>query len=261
MTKQTLVAVAFGAALAVLLQAQTFTPLTPWSNLSGKTDSNGAVMTIATTAVGAQTPLTPFPNLRTRTDSNGALNVVVSTVQAGSGTGTLKISGDVCDSVAASCGCTTYADTATLNTWNLQTCTLPASTLATNGDDVEAIIDGKTANNANNKEFQVYWNGGTCGGTGAAACTTGTQLFDSTTATQANTIGIRARFKRSTSGNQLIFFTIRASTAFLNQGATTAAVTDTATIPVVLAARNTSAGAATLDVTAGPVMTLTYSPK
>src|SRR5215831_735277 len=98
MRAKTAIALLVAAALAVLLQAQTFTPMTPWSNLSGKTDSNGAVMTIATTAVGAQTPLTPFPNLRTRTDSNGALNVVISTIQAGAGTGTLKASGDVCDS-------------------------------------------------------------------------------------------------------------------------------------------------------------------
>lgn len=62
----------------VVLYAQTFTPLTAWANLRGKSDNNGSVMAFMRAYGGSVGPLTPFANLLVRTDSNGSLATTVA---------------------------------------------------------------------------------------------------------------------------------------------------------------------------------------
>jgi hypothetical protein len=194
-------------------------------------------------------------------DSVGAITAgTYATAKAGSSTGVFKASGIVCDTIAGSCSCTTMTDAATQNQWNVITCTLPASALATNGDEIEGVIEFNAAANANTKEFQAYWNGGTCSGTGATMCSTGTSLWGAGVTTTTNANSVRARFRviRSSSGNQDLISTLAASTAILGQGATTATVTDTNTIAISFGGRNTSAAAATFGTPTAKMRIIFY---
>lgn len=175
-------------------------------------------------------------------------------VAVGSG-GLMRLGGVVCSSLAGTCTCTAFVDAATINQWNFFQCTIPASALARNGDTLFVEIDWKNANNANTKQSQGYWNGGTCGGTGASMCTTGTQAFSGSSAT---TNGGYDWFKvqRVSSGNQAVMGF--QGTQYFNQY-TAATVTDTATVPIMWGVRNTSASAASVT-TPNPSITVYYSP-
>lgn len=178
---------------------------------------------------------------------------------AGGGAGTFKSSGILCDSVAGSCGCTTFTDAGVQNQWNVLTCTLPAATLATNGDEIRMLVEYEAAANSNTKEMQVFWNGGTCGGTSAALCTTGTTAWGTGVTNTSSGASMTASFriKRTASGAQSTFAIMRASTANIGQDAKAATVTDTAAIPVVFGIRNTAAAAASTQAPT-PTMTIQY---
>jgi hypothetical protein len=174
-------------------------------------------------------------------------SVTTLTVKGGSGTGTLKASGTICDTDSATCSCTTFTNSNVINTWNVITCSIPASTLASTGDRLEISVDSLASNNANTKEIQFYFGAPSCGGTGAAMCVSGTLLASASTATTANSVTAFGKIKRTGSSTQNTFGTLRASTAFLAQSAAAAAVTDTGAILVAFGCRNTSAGAACMD--------------
>lgn len=177
--------------------------------------------------------------------------------QAGTGTGSFKGSGVICDTNAGTCSCSTFTDSSVQNQWNVITCTVPASTLAVNGDELRVSVDFNAAANGNTKEFQMFWNGGTCSGNSAAMCSTGTNLWGTgvTTTTNGNSIRAFSRIKRTASGAQNLFSTVSASTAVIGQAATTASVTDTNTIAISFGTRNTSAAATTAQAPT-PTMTI-----
>lgn len=182
------------------------------------------------------------------TATNGRLDVNINggapSLKAGGGTGTLKASGVVCDTIAGTCSCTAFTDAGVQNQWNVITCTLPASTLAVNGDGIEIEIPWIMAANANAKSYQAYWNGGTCSGTNAAMCTTGTQIFSLGTSNSANSAWHRVRIRRTSSGNQRIEESTATAATIQDTTVLTAAVTDTGTIAIAFGCRNTSAAAA-----------------
>lgn len=184
----------------------------------------------------------------------------VQTFPGGSGTGTYKSDGLICSTAAAGCGSVAYVDAATVNQWNVMSVTLPASTLVTNGDtlDIDAYV--QTATNANTKAFQLYWGGGTCSGTGASCCASGTQVYSD--GTSGSNVAYLSKYSlmRIASGTQTYtgFNAVgAASLTGVLQG--NPSVTDTATIPIVFCARNTSASAATLQGT--PRLQVRYSPQ
>jgi hypothetical protein len=198
------------------------------------------------------------------TATNGRLNVSVNggnpsfttvTATAGSGTGTFKSSGVLCDTIAGTCGCTAFTDAGVQNQWNVITCTLPASTLATNGDGIEIEVPWLMAANANAKSYQAYWNGGTCSGTGASMCATGTSIFSLATSNSANSAWHRFRIRRTSSGNQRIEETTFVGATTQDTTVTTAAVTDTGTIAFAFGCRNTAAAAACSGAV-GPSITI-----
>lgn len=201
----------------------------------------GTATAAATSVFGNPTGSTAAPSFTT------APSVVSLTAKGGTGTGTFKAGGQICDTVGGTCSCSTMTDAATINQWNVITCTLPASSLAANGDEILLTIEFQNANNANTKEYQAYWNGGTCSGTGATMCSSGTSLWGSgiTTTSAATLLSATGRIKRTTSGNQDLLSRIMSSTAIIGTGATTASVTDTNTIAIAFGGRNTSASAAT----------------
>jgi hypothetical protein len=184
-------------------------------------------------------------------------SVTSMTVKGGTGTGTLKASGIICNSLAANCGTVAYTDAATINQWNVMSVTLPASTLAATGDMIEILFDAKTAANANAKAFQLYFNGGTCSGTGATCCSSGTQVFSDGNSNSGLIQMARDLVFKTGSGTQNISDLSVGSTSIQSANALTASVTDTGTIPIVLCARNTAASAATLQGT--PTLLVRYA--
>jgi hypothetical protein len=184
-------------------------------------------------------------------------SVTSATVKAGSSTGTLKAGGMLCSTLAGTCSCSTYSDASVQNQWNVITCTIPASALASVGDALEIEIGWKGAANANAKAIQFYWNGGTCSGTNAAMCTTGTQVFSIGTSTSGVSVGHRIRIEKSGSSTQNIFEMSTAATSVADTFTTTASVTDTNTIPIAWGIRNTAAAAASAQ-SPNPEITVRY---
>lgn len=185
---------------------------------------------------------------------------VPPSLTAGSGTGAFKPSGNICDTAAGTCSCTTFADASVQNQWNVITCTIPASTLIANGDLLEVAIDWKLAANANTKEYQSYFNGGTCSGSGAAMCSTGTQFFALTSTGSGTSVIHRFRATRTASNTQRLSEFTSTANSLQDTFTTTAAVTDTGTIPFAFGVRNQSAAATSVGNVV-PQMTITLSPQ
>jgi hypothetical protein len=187
-------------------------------------------------------------------------SVTTMTVKGGGGTGTLKASGTICNTTAADCGAVAYSDAGVINQWNVMSLTLPASTLATNGDTLKVRIVAQLATNANTKGWQLWFGGGTCSGTNASCCTTGTQIFSDGSASSNVTTISDYYVTRTSSGNQQVNgVTFTGATSIQSIDNVSTAITDTGTIPIVYCARNVSAGAATLQGT--PAMRVDYLGK
>lgn len=188
------------------------------------------------------------------------LSITSLTAKGGAGTGTFKSSGTICNTAAADCGAVAYVDASVLNQWNIMSLNLPASSLAVNGDTLKIRIMAQLATNANTKGWQLWWNGGTCSGTGGSCCASGTQVYsDGSANSNVVTLGDYTAYRIS-SGNQDvsgITYTGTASVSSVDHVTSTA--TDTGAIPVVFCARNTSAGATTLQGT--PSMQIGYAGK
>lgn len=225
-----------------------------------KTDFNNSLLVTAVAQVLPLSQPTQFSNTRLATDASNNLIVALAGVTAGASTTTFKAGGMLCNTSAADCSTIAYVDAGVINQWNVMSLTLPASSLTNNGDSVKVRIIGQLATNANTKAYQLYWGGGTCSGTGATCCSTGTQIFsDGSTGSNVTTISDYLA-TRVSSGNQQIngiTYTGATSISSVDNVATTA--TDTAIIPIVYCARNTSAGAATLSGV--PNMRIDYTGK
>lgn len=255
--KKIFITLSLVASLVFLIFAQgTGTPDT----LRVLTDANSVLLV---TGLAQTLPLsqpTQFSNTRLKTDANGNLQVVLIGTTAGASTTTFKAGGMLCNTSAADCSTVAYVDAGVINQWNVMSLTLPASSLTNNGDSVKVRVIGQLATNANTKAYQLYWGGGTCSGTGATCCSTGIQIFsDGSTGSNVTTISDYLA-TRVSSGNQQIngiTYTGATSISSVDNVATTA--TDTAIIPIVYCARNTSAGAATLSGV--PNMRIDYTGK
>lgn len=172
----------------------------------------------------------------------GALFVALQSTAAGGGTDTILPSGILSYQ-------RTTTDNATLNTWNVISSPVSASTLNNNnGQTLRFVVGLLGANNVNTHEYQAYFadTSSTCGGTGAALCTTGCLVLPSVTNTTAFAQErLEVEIPRVSSGNQDF---VRALTGSINQAwaVGTCTLTDTNATKLVFGTRNTSAGAASL---------------
>jgi hypothetical protein len=189
--------------------------------------------------------------------TTNALWVSLQGVAAGTGTGTFKPAGTLCDSTAANCSVVAYSDAATINQWNVFSLTVPASTLVATGSQLKIHIDATTAANANTKVIQTWWGGGTCSGTGASCCASGQQV--SSIGTSGSGIGgaIETTIRRTGASTQVWnIFSAFSTTITENQQTAGGTQTETNALPFVMCARNTAASAATLQGT--PRMTIDF---
>lgn len=172
--------------------------------------------------------------------------------------GSAKAAGGLCSSIAGTCSCSAFSDGGTVNTWNVQTCTIPAAQLANNGDHLEMREVVKKAATSDNIEIQWWWNGSTCSGTGAQACSAGTKTLDITSTTSGAEFTLTQSVWRTSSGNQKIQDLSISATSISNHSTTTASVTDTNTIPIVFAWRNLTNSAVVIQGTS--VAEVSYVP-
>lgn len=186
--------------------------------------------------------------------------VTTMTVNAGGGTGTMKASGLLCSTNAANCGAVAYTDAGVINQWNVMSLTVPASTLAVNGDALKVRVAAQLATNANTKGWQLYIGGGTCSGTGATCCATGTQVYsDGSASSNFATISDYLVTRTGASTQQVNGVTYTGPASISSVDNVSGASTDTSTMLIAYCARNTSAGAATLQGT--PSMRIEYAGK
>ena len=171
-------------ATAVILLAQnTGTP----NQLRVITDANGYLVAISAAQTLPLSNPTQFINTRLRTDSSNRL-MVTAVGQAGTGTGTFKPGGLLCQNI------TPIVDALVQNQWNVASCSIPANTLVSNGDTLRVNATWRTAGNGNTKGFQLWYSlaTATCSGTGANLCDSGCNMSNAQT-TVGNGIGINHR--------------------------------------------------------------------
>lgn len=162
---------------------------------------------------------------------------------AGGGTDTFKSSGVLFTGRKTT-------DSAVQNDWNFVSQAISANTFNTNGQVLKFLVGLVGANNANTHEYQAYFadNSSTCGGTGAALCTTGTIVLPSVTNTTANAGEyLEVIVIRTGSGTQDY---IRHLDGGPNISVTTgtATQTDSGIMKFVFGTRNTTAAAASLSL-------------
>lgn len=184
-------------------------------------------------------------------------SVTSVTAKGGASTQTFKAGGRLCDTLAANCSAVAYSDASVQNQWNVMSLTIPASVLNATGDALVVHIAAKTAANANTKNFQAYWNGGTCSGSGASCCASGTQLYSDASTGSGVAFSSTHTVKKSGSAAQILDGQSYAGAATIaSADYTTGSATESGTIPVAFCARNTSAAATTLQGT--PLMEIDY---
>lgn len=170
-----------------------------------------------------------------------SMNGGIATLGAGSSTDTGK-------APLTDCYNQTFTDAGVVNQWNVFGCTLGASALATVGDTLHIRVAAMLAANVNTKGWQLWWNGGTCSGTGGSCCASGTQVYSDGSASSGVATLSDYFATRTSSGNQNISGITYTGTASVSSvDSVTSATTDTSAIPIVWCIRNTSAGAASIS--------------
>lgn len=215
-------------------------PMTP--------SAGGPGVTTTTTTGVWSAPVAGYAIVQVAFTSYVSGTAVVSSVVSGAKLAPLPPTKTICSTLAGTCGCTTYVDAGVINQWNVITCLLPAATLVANGDNVDVHVTAQLATNANTKGYQLYWNGGTCSGTGGSCCASGTQVFsDGSSGTNVTTISDYLVTRTSSSNQVLNGITYTGGSSISSIDQVTSTATDTGTILVAYCARNTAAGAATLQ--------------
>lgn len=161
---------------------------------------------------------------------------------AGSGTGTFKAGGIIGQVLTA------ITDASVQNQWNVATMSIPANTLATNGDTIEFDVGWVTAANANSKSSQMYFSLGTatCSGSAATLCNTGCQLqTNATTGSAVNDVN-KFYIVRTSAGNQKFFGQVLTGTAVLATYLGTCTIDETLVTQLAFGVTNTAAAAASI---------------
>lgn len=138
-------------------------------------------------------------------------------------------------------------DTATQNTWNVTSVSIPANTLNATSDTLVVDFGLLNANNTNTHEHNVYFapSTATCSGTSATVCDAGCQILPVVSNTTAfGFVNLRALITRTGSATEDFTRTLGGTNQAWTTG--TCSVDTTVATKVVFGVRNTSAAAASL---------------
>jgi hypothetical protein len=176
-------------------------------------------------------------------------------LQAGTGTATAKPAGLVCQNAVS------VVDSATQNTWYTTTCSVPANTLATDGDTLTVEAPNFLANNSNTKGFQVWYTLTTAnctGQTSGSACTTGCLIVSGTTSGSNQGLQQKVTISRTGSATEVGYGGSHTGGAIVATGYASCAIDTTANGQIVFGTRNTSAAAISSQ---GSFLNVWFSPR